>query len=443
MSSKIDKNIALKITDLGKKYSLNDKLIGVSFRERFSELLSLSSKRKNNEEFWALKNINLEIKKGESIGLIGKNGSGKSTLLKLISQVITPTEGQIIINGSVAAVLELGMGFHPDLTGRENIYQNSAILGFSKIHINQIFNDIVDFADIGRFIDQPVKNYSSGMYQRLSFSIVAHLDTDIMLFDETLSTGDLSFQQKCYEKIDDLVAKGKTLIVVSHNMNDIIRIAKRIIYIDNGKIKSDSSSESLNEYVKDNISQTSLFQKKNIKNKKTNNSDTKLLFAESGFTRESYNNVSINMISISIVNKNSTNETKCFTNDELEISIEFEKKQAGTFFDIGIMIHHMNNMILYAHTLNSDLDIKEISTVGFYTIKTYIPAGFLNSISCQIGLSVSENYTNVIFANKNLLNINLLKNPKFESKIKHIQNPLPSFIGPIFPVWDWKYSKHE
>lgn len=192
---------------------------------------------KVGDSFYALDGIDLEVKKGEALGIIGSNGAGKSTLLKLLSRVTAPTEGRICINGRIASMLEVGTGFHPELTGRENIYMNGAILGMTKTEIDKKVEGIIDFSECRQFIDTPVKRYSSGMYVKLAFSVAAHLDSDIMIMDEVLAVGDVKFQKKCLGSMSDAASNdGKTVLYVSHNMNTIRQLCTRCIVLDHGHI---------------------------------------------------------------------------------------------------------------------------------------------------------------------------------------------------------------
>ncbi len=206
---------------------------------------------KKNEKFLALKDINLEIKKGEAVGIIGHNGAGKSTLLKLLTRVTAPTTGQICMNGRVASMLEVGTGFHPELTGRENVYLNGAILGMTKAEIAEKFDEIVEFSEVKKFIDTPVKRYSSGMYVKLAFSVAAHLDSEIMIMDEVLAVGDVKFQQKCLDKMSEAAHKdGRTVLYVSHNMNTIRRLCDRCIVMEHGQIVFDGDvDKAINIYM--------------------------------------------------------------------------------------------------------------------------------------------------------------------------------------------------
>jgi lipopolysaccharide transport system ATP-binding protein len=188
------------------------------------------------EEFWALKDVSFEVKRGEVVGIIGRNGAGKSTLLKVLSRITEPTEGQVTIEGRVASLLEVGTGFHPELTGRENIYLNGAILGMTRVEIKRKFDEIVAFAEVEKFLDTPVKRYSSGMYVRLAFAVAAHLEPEILVVDEVLAVGDFEFQKKCLGKMSDVANSGRTILFVSHNMGSIASLCQTAIHLKNGRI---------------------------------------------------------------------------------------------------------------------------------------------------------------------------------------------------------------
>ena len=188
------------------------------------------------KEFWALKDVSFVVQPGEVVGLIGHNGAGKSTLLKILSRITDPTQGRVVMRGQVASLLEVGTGFHPDLTGRENVFLNGAILGMRKAEITRKFDEIVEFAEVGKFIDTPVKRYSSGMYVRLAFAVAAHLQPEILLVDEVLAVGDVAFQKKCLGKMGDVAQQGRTIIFVSHNLAAVQNLCQRAIWLDQGQI---------------------------------------------------------------------------------------------------------------------------------------------------------------------------------------------------------------
>ncbi len=218
------------------------------------DLRNLSSAQNNDNEIensiWALNNINIEIKNNEKIGIIGKNGSGKSTLLKILSRITKPTKGKAVINGKVASLIEVGTGFHQELSGRENIYLNGSILGMSKSEITEKYEEIVAFSGVAKFIDTPIKRYSSGMRVRLAFSVAAHLEPEILIVDEVLAVGDANFQKKCLGKMDDVSKSGRTVLFVSHNLESIISLCDRVIWIDDGTIKGDGNPlKIVNKYL--------------------------------------------------------------------------------------------------------------------------------------------------------------------------------------------------
>jgi lipopolysaccharide transport system ATP-binding protein len=203
------------------------------------------------EEFWALKDVSFEVKRGEVLGIIGRNGAGKSTLLKILSRITEPTKGRIELNGRVSSLLEVGTGFHPELSGRENIFLNGAILGMTRAEIKRKFDEIVAFAEVDKFLDTPVKRYSSGMYVRLAFAVAAHLDPEILIVDEVLAVGDAEFQKKCLGKMKDVSTGGRTVLFVSHNMHAIQNLCTRAIALKSGSIHSEGETrEVIKEYLK-------------------------------------------------------------------------------------------------------------------------------------------------------------------------------------------------
>lgn len=240
----------IKTENISKRYRLGKKTFG-DLRTTLSNLFS-QSKSENDKEFWALKDVSFEIKQGDVVGLIGKNGAGKSTLLKVLSKITEPTSGKAYIRGRVASLLEVGTGFHPELTGRENIFLNGAILGMKRYEIKKKFDEIVAFSGIENFIDTPVKRYSSGMYVRLAFAVAAHLEAEIMFIDEVLAVGDIEFQKKCLGKMGDVAQSGRTIIFVSHNMGAVNTLCNKGIFLRSGKhIASGSIQEISKLYFQD------------------------------------------------------------------------------------------------------------------------------------------------------------------------------------------------
>lgn len=238
----------LEVEKLGKQYTLGaGSTVTSSAREALGGLIRSparafrhSSPRDSGREFWALRDVSFSLDAGEVLGVIGGNGAGKSTLLKLLSEVTAPTEGQVRIAGRVGSLLEVGTGFHPELSGRENIYLNAALLGMSRNEVTRKFDEIVEFSGVQRFLDTPVKRYSSGMYLRLAFAVAAHLDSDILIVDEVLAVGDAGFQTRCLKKIDEVNRSGRTVLFVSHNLNVVERLSNRILWLADGKVVDES-----------------------------------------------------------------------------------------------------------------------------------------------------------------------------------------------------------
>ena len=245
----------MKKTD--KENAIEIKHVTKSFKIYYDKASTLKEhllfwKRNENELYTALKDINLDIKKGETVGLIGVNGSGKSTLLKLMTKIIYPTKGEIITHGKLTSLLELGAVFHQDFTGRENIYFNAAIFGLTRQEIDKRLDEIIEFSELGEFIDNPVRTYSSGMYMRLAFSIAINVDAEILLIDEILAVGDQHFQEKCFNKLQELKESDKTIVIVSHSLDQIENLCTRAIWINNGLVEMDDTpSKVIPEYLKE------------------------------------------------------------------------------------------------------------------------------------------------------------------------------------------------
>jgi lipopolysaccharide transport system ATP-binding protein len=246
MIKRTSEPVVIKVEHLSKQYVIGrNRKVGETFREALMSAFSvplhyLASGRTavaEEQEFWALQDVSFEVRKGETIGIIGRNGAGKSTLLKILSRITEPTRGRIEIRGRVASLLEVGTGFHGELTGRENVYLNGAILGMTRSEINRKFDEIASFAEVGEFLDTPVKHYSSGMAVRLAFAVAAHLEPDILLVDEVLAVGDVQFQNKCLGKMEDVAGLGRTVLFVSHNLAAVQRLCSRAILLDCHSVK--------------------------------------------------------------------------------------------------------------------------------------------------------------------------------------------------------------
>lgn len=252
-------NPIISVKGIGKEYRLGATLQHDTLRDHLTHAVrsvfggGQKPERKKAESFWALRNVSFDVAQGEAIGIIGRNGAGKSTLLKVLSQITEPTEGEIRARGRLASLLEVGTGFHPELSGRENIYRNGVVLGMSKGEIKSKFDEIVAFAEVEKFLDTPVKRYSSGMYVRLAFAVAAHLEPEILVVDEVLAVGDANFQKKCLGKMEDVTSKGgRTVLFVSHNMTAVQALCGRIVHLRKGGLIGDGDvQEQVNLYLKD------------------------------------------------------------------------------------------------------------------------------------------------------------------------------------------------
>jgi len=258
---------AVTAENISKRYKLGLNNRPTSFRESivqafgstFRKLRGFGEDESQSEDFWALKGVSFEINQGEAIGILGRNGAGKSTLLKILSRITEPTEGIARLRGKVGSLLEVGTGFHPELTGRENIYLNGSILGMKRADINRKFDEIVAFSEVERFLDTPVKRYSSGMYIRLAFAVAAHLEPEILVVDEVLAVGDLEFQKRCLGKMNEVVGHGRTVFFVSHNTQSIAALTSRCLVMKQGQLVMDApTSEAIKYYVEMSLKGTTL-----------------------------------------------------------------------------------------------------------------------------------------------------------------------------------------
>src|ERR1035438_2271179 len=246
-------DIAIHVENLGKRYRIGERERYLALRDVLTRAISTPARllgpRKlvspfngNHSHIWALKDASFDVRQGEVVGIIGRNGAGKSTLLKILARVTKPTRGFAEVRGRMGTLLEVGTGFHPELTGRENVFLSGAILGMSKTEIRRKFDEIVDFAEVEKFIDTPLKHYSSGMQMRLAFAVAAPLEPEILLVDEVLAVGDIEFQKKCLGKMGDVAKTGRTILFVSHQMNQIRRLCDRVLWVDAGQVRADGST---------------------------------------------------------------------------------------------------------------------------------------------------------------------------------------------------------
>ena len=284
-------------------------------------------------DFWALRDISFEIQPGEIVGIIGKNGAGKSTLLKILSRITEPTSGEAILRGRVASLLEVGTGFHPDLTGRENVYLNGAILGMKRAEIDSCFDDIIAFAEIREFVDTPVKRYSSGMYTRLAFAVAAHLAADILIVDEVLAVGDFAFQQKCFQKMDEVAGSGRTVLLVSHQMGMVAKLCSRAILLEKGRITAQGSA---GEIVEAYCRQT----------------DGEVIGSESKFTPD--DSKSAQILSVSVTTHRDNQSVPTLRHDvPIDVSIEFDIRSELPDIILGVSVLDRHDRIVFTSSTSA------------------------------------------------------------------------------------------
>lgn len=342
---------------------------------------------KKGRDFIALDDVSFEVKKGESFGIIGRNGSGKSTMLQILAGIINATSGEIIVNGRIAALLELGSGFNPESTGYENIYMNAAILGVSKDNIEKKIEDIINFADIGDFVNQPVKTYSSGMFVRLAFAVAINVDADILLIDEALAVGDVFFRQKCYKKLDELKAEGKTIILVSHGMNEVEQFCDRALLLNNSKeLFLGESKEAVKQYYL--LDQQSKDRSWKVDNDSTEN--IKCEFSNGWKLKENLffdntNSKEITNGKVSITHVGSFDEEgfakvnfeqgeKCFIYFEIDIKENIGLPLVGIVItnQQGIIVHGKDNLQMYVDIPNGVCEGKKIKCIYSFELNLQV-----------------------------------------------------------------------
>jgi lipopolysaccharide transport system ATP-binding protein len=369
-------NTVIEVENLGKKYIISHQgepqhtalrdVIADGVKKLVSPRRQTVPKR---EEFWALRNVSFNVEQEDRIGIIGRNGAGKTTILKILSRVTTPSEGIVKTKGKIASLLEVGTGFHPELTGRENIFLNGAILGMTRSEIKRKFNEIVEFAEVEQFLDTPVKRYSSGMYVRLAFAVAAHLETEILLVDEVLAVGDAQFQKKCLEKMGDLSKVGKTLIFVSHNLAAISSLCNRCLRIDAGKIcEDDKPDKVISNYL--NINQISSGEKSWDRGK-------------SPFGDKEY----IEFISLKIINSEGFVTNTVFAEEPFFIEIEYIILKTLTISQLGIKLSNpTGEIIFYSGDVNLASEKIYVRKPGRYKSTCNIPGYLLNQGNYSISL---------------------------------------------------------
>ncbi|RJR27578.1 ABC transporter ATP-binding protein [candidate division WWE3 bacterium] len=415
-------DIAIRVENLSKRYrigqrepyrALRDVLargLTAPFRATTSAFRRSAATAANlsgtNNHIWALKDVSFDVKRGEVVGIIGRNGAGKSTLLKILSRITEPTEGYAEIHGRVGSLLEVGTGFHPELTGRENIYLNGAILGMKKYEIERKFDEIVDFAEIEKFIDTPVKYYSSGMYVRLAFTVAAHLEPEILLVDEVLAVGDAAFQKKCLGKMGDVAKEGRTVLFVSHNMGAISNLTRHCLWLDNGILREEGPTmDIVSHYLEEGYKKITKWQ------------------------TPSLNNKPIQIIQAEIVSESGYFDVK----SNFKINIEYIVREPVYGAVVSAIIHVSDGAsILGTEDIDTNPELLERRNPGKYRATVDIPGNWLSPRKYFLRLHSGVVFQS-IFDNIEALSFELIEtgNPKIRA---HKQ-------AYLLPYLDWDIKK--
>jgi lipopolysaccharide transport system ATP-binding protein len=359
---------AISVDGLSKRYvidhqrgrepygSLRDSIAAVTKRALLG--FSRAGAARSKEEFWALRDVGFEIAEGERVGIIGRNGAGKSTLLKILSRITEPTRGRAQICGRVASLLEVGTGFHPELTGKENIFLNGAILGMSRAEIRRRFDEIVAFAEVERFLDTPVKRYSSGMYVRLAFSVAAHLEPDILLVDEVLAVGDGAFQRKCLGRMGQVSRQGRTILFVSHNMQAVRHLCGRAIWLQDGKVRAAGSSEAV---VRDYLLQIG-----------DEAAESDLAEVIAGLPRDP-----VFLLKDVIILQDGRRTTELINGKPVDFHVAYEVRQSTAGLHVYFQLLDEEGGLLVESIHNGDEEPVPVVTPGAYISRVTLPANFL------------------------------------------------------------------
>ena len=420
-----------KLYRIGLKQEIHDTLVGgiVDFMKspfknyriyrslyRFSdnEIKDLNNNNaKNSDTIWALKDVSFEVKRGEVIGIIGRNGAGKSTLLKILSKITVPTRGFAEIRGRISSLLEVGTGFHPELTGRENVFLNGTILGMTKKEIDRKFDEIVDFSGLERFIDTPVKRYSSGMKVRLAFSVAAHLEPEILLIDEVLAVGDVEFQKKCLGKMDEVATGGRTILFVSHNMIALQSLCNQAIWIDEGMIvEQGEASQTVSSYLRSTISAAAEQLWKDV------------------ITAPGNDKVRLRRVSVrpenGLLSEPITMETPCV------IEVEFWNKVPAARLHITLHIYTEKQIVAFSTGSSRDPLWRGRSfPVGLFRCGCKIPGNLLNSGLHRVMVLVVQNDNTVIYQHEDAISFDILDLGKRQTSWYGKQP------GVVYPMLEW------
>lgn len=429
--------IAIKLTNVSKKYLINtnpqasygllrDQIINtINAPVRFAKrLFSGNHKTLNSshEILWALNQVNLEINRGEVIGLIGPNGAGKSTLLKILTRITEPTSGVIDIYGRVGSLLEVGTGFHKELTGKENIYLNGAILGMRKMEIDKKFDEIVAFAEVEKFINTPVKFYSSGMSVRLAFAVAAHLEPEILLVDEVLAVGDAAFQKKCLNKMEDVGKLGRTVIFVSHHMPSITRLCQRAILLKEGKVINDGEAHHIvAEYLSTHIGAASIRKWDNLK------------IAPGSHV--------VRLKQAQILHHTGVTAYTHDVRHKIGIEMEFKVMQGGYSLYPLISLHNNEGQWIFTSIDQDPQWLRKLRPPGTYHSTVWIPGNLLTEGTMTVDVSIRTETPNLMhFYERDVIAFQVIESPDGDSARVDFPGKFPGIVRPMLD-WQTTYIK--
>lgn len=425
----------IKVENLGKKYilshqkqepytALRDVMADMAKKwgKRLTNPFSKSQDTATYEDYWALKDVSFEVKEGDRVGIIGRNGAGKSTLLKILSRITEPTTGKIRLKGRIASLLEVGTGFHPELTGRENIYLNGAVLGMNKAEIKKKFDEIVAFAEVEKFLDTPVKRYSSGMYVRLAFAVAAHLEPEILVVDEVLAVGDMKFQKKCLEKMKDVGRQGRTVLFVSHDMNAIARLCERVILLDRGKLlQNGPTNEVISAYMRSGAGMTALRQWPDI-------------------TAAPGNDI-VRLRSVRVCQEDGSVSQTTDIRQPIGIEMEYEVLEAGHMLVPNYLFRNEEGIDLFC-ALEQDPDWKfQPKPIGNYKSTAWIPGNFFaeGTVIVNIAITTLDPFL-IHFHERDAVAFQVIDSIDGDSARREYGGGLPGVIRPLLK-WTTKFEK--
>jgi lipopolysaccharide transport system ATP-binding protein len=402
---------------LSKRYVLGSKQ-PYSFREMLTGMFHREDEAKR--VLWALRDVSFSVKEGERLGLIGHNGAGKSTLLKILSRITKPTSGRASITGRVGSLLEVGTGFHSELSGRENIYLNGAILGMKRAEIDSKFDEIVAFSEIEAFLDTPVKHYSTGMHMRLAFSVAAHLDPEVLIVDEVLAVGDVGFQKKCLRKMRDVGESGRTVIFVSHDMQSITRLCQRVIWLKDGEVRSDgAATHVVSEYLHEQ-SQTG---------------------AEKVWEDQSIapGNEVVRLRAVRMRGADGSVSSSMDIGEEVKIAIQYEVLQAGRVIVPNVQLNNEQGACIFVSHDWSDGWRDNARPAGIYESAVTVPGNFLSEGTVFVTVGAATHRPHEIhFSERDAVTFNVISSASGDIARGDFAGPMP---GIVRPVLDWKTEK--